>query len=337
MQRCLQLAQNGLGRTYPNPMVGCVIVHNQQIIGEGWHTQAGEGHAEVQAINSVRNKALLAQSTLYVNLEPCNHFGKTPPCTELIIQNKIKRIVIGTIDFFSEVSGRGIARLQQAGCEVIVGVLQSECREMNRRFFTFHQQKRPYIILKWAQSLDGYIAPITKEQKTPFWITNPISRQLVHKWRSEEQAILVGKNTILEDNPQLTTRHWFGKNPLRVVIDPTGEISEDYAVYDHKAKSIIFSEKNNHSSKQHKIDFEKSPIASILNVLYMQGIQSVIVEGGSYTLQQFIAENLWDETRLLIGKKWLNNGIKAPKLDIRPYHTEKIANDDLFFIRNHNP
>lgn len=336
IQRCLQLAQNGLGGTYPNPVVGCVIVHNNQIIGEGWHTKAGHAHAEVNAINSVKNKELLAQSTLYVSLEPCSHFGKTPPCADFIIQNGIKKIVIGTIDFFSQVCGRGIAQLQKAGCQVQVGVLESECREINRRFFTFHQKKRPYVILKWAQSLDGFIAPDTKQEKTPYWITNYVSRQLVHKWRSQEQAILVGKNTILQDNPQLTTRQWAGQNPIRVVIDPHQELTHHYSVFDNQAITIVFSEKENKQTNCHKIEFKNQSVEQMLDILYHKGIQSIIIEGGKYTIEQFVRANVWDEARFFVGEKLIVNGIEAPKLPILPYQQQKIGNDQLFFVRNHN-
>ena len=227
MKRCIELAKNGLGTTYPNPLVGSVIVHKGKIIGEGRHKKAGEPHAEVHAINSVKNKALLSESSIYVSLEPCSHFGKTPPCCDLIVKNRIPNIVIGTVDPNIKVAGNGIKKLTDAGATVTVGILEKECKKLNKRFFTFHENKRPYIILKWAESQDGFIAPsknIRHEQK-PFWITNEFSRQFVHKWRSEEQAILVGTQTIIDDNPSLTVRDWVGKNPIRVVIDKENAIS----------------------------------------------------------------------------------------------------------------
>ena len=261
MQRCLQLAQNGLGTTYPNPMVGCVIVHKETIIGEGWHYKAGMPHAEVNAISCVKNQQILSQSTLYVTLEPCSHFGKTPPCADLIISKKIKNIVVGTKDTFSEVSGRGIEKLQNAGCHVEVGVLEEECRKINKRFFTFHNKNRPYIILKWTETSDGFIAPAHRNTKKPVWISGELSQQLTHKWRSEEQAILVGKNTILDDNPSLTTRHWVGANPLRLVIDTNLQIPSSFSVFDAKTPTIIFSSREKKSVENidfHKIDFHQS-------------------------------------------------------------------------------
>ena len=219
IKRCIELAKNGLGATYPNPLVGSVIVYKNKIIGEGWHQKAGAPHAEVNAINSVKDESLLNKSTIYVSLEPCSHFGKTPPCSDLIIAKGIKKVIIGTVDPFAEVAGRGIKKLMEAGCEVQVGILEKECQDLNKRFFTFHQKKRPYIILKWAQTTDGFIAPKVQEKREPVWITNQYSKQLVHKWRSEEQAILVGTNTAIADNPKLNTRLWNGKNPVRVVID----------------------------------------------------------------------------------------------------------------------
>jgi diaminohydroxyphosphoribosylaminopyrimidine deaminase / 5-amino-6-(5-phosphoribosylamino)uracil reductase len=230
IKRCIELAKNGLGTTYPNPLVGSVIVYNEEIIGEGWHRKSGEPHAEVNAINSVKDKSLLSKSTIYVSLEPCSHFGKTPPCCDLIIANKIPNVVIGTIDPFAKVSGSGIKKLIEAGKNVTIGILEDECKELNKRFFTFHTKKRPYIILKWAESSAGFIAPIFKEKQEPIWITNSFSRQLVHKWRSEEQAILVGTQTVLDDNPKLNTRDWNGQNPIRIILDRTGKISEDYHI-----------------------------------------------------------------------------------------------------------
>lgn len=226
MKRCIELAKNGLGTTYPNPLVGSVIVHDGKIIGEGWHKKAGEPHAEVNAVNSVKDKSLLKEATIYVSLEPCSHFGKTPPCCDLIIANKIPNVVVGTVDPFAKVAGNGIKKLIESGKNVTIGILEDECNELNKRFFTFHQKKRPYIILKWAETTDGFIAPISKEEKSPVWITNPYSRQLVHKWRTEEQAILVGTNTVLDDNPKLDARDFSGNNPVRIVLDKSGKISK---------------------------------------------------------------------------------------------------------------
>ena len=231
MQRCLFLARKAIGYTYPNPLVGSVIVHKGKIIGEGWHTKVGEPHAEVNAIASVKDKSLLKESTLYVNLEPCAHFGKTPPCADLIIEKKIPKIVIGCIDINSKVAGKGIERLRQAGREVIVGVLEAESQALNKRFFTFHAQKRPYIILKWAQTRDGFIAPLQQTQQAPVWISNAFSQQLTHLWRAQEGAILVGKHTVEKDNPSLTTRHWVGNTPLRLVIDNEHSLAKTLAIF----------------------------------------------------------------------------------------------------------
>ena len=257
INRCIQLAKNGLGTTYPNPMVGSVIVYNDEIIGEGWHQKAGESHAEVNAINSVKDKSLLSKSTIYVSLEPCSHFGKTPPCCDLIIKNNIPNVVIGTVDPFAKVAGNGIKKLLEAGKNVTIGILEDECNDLNKRFFTFHTKKRPYIILKWAESADGFIAPSSKDKKEPVWITNEISRQLVHKWRSEEQAILVGTQTVLDDNPSLTTRDWFGKNPIRIVLDQNNKISKENHIFDSQAKTLSISKDeinfNNNSNFKNQI------------------------------------------------------------------------------------
>lgn len=337
MQRCLQLAQNGLGTTYPNPMVGCVIVHKQTIIGEGWHYMAGMPHAEVNAISCVKNQQILPQSTLYVTLEPCSHFGKTPPCADLIISKNIKNIVVGTKDTFCEVSGKGIEKLRNAGCKVEVGILEEQCREINKRFFTFHNKNRPYIILKWAETADGFIAPTVRDTKNPIWISGSLSQQITHKWRSEEQAILVGKNTILDDNPALTTRHWAGKNPLRLVIDADLEIPLSFSVFDAKTPTVIFSSKEKKSVDNidfHRIDFHQSVPKQICEYLFEQKIQSVIIEGGAFTLQQFIDANLWDEARVFIGKSIFEKGIKAPMLLAVPQKKEAIGDDLLLWFEN---
>ena len=237
IKRCIEIAKNGLGTTAPNPSVGCVIVYSNIIIGEGFTSPFGGNHAEVNAINAVTDKSLLQKATLYVTLEPCSHFGKTPPCANLIIENKIPNVVIGTIDSHSKVSGEGIRKLKEAGCNVTVGVLEGACKSHHIRFFTFHNKKRPYIILKWAESNDGFVAPETKTEQKPVWITNARSRQLVHKWRSEEQAILVGTNTVLEDNPSLTIRSWTGKNPIRIVLDRTDKLSDSSSVFNNEAET----------------------------------------------------------------------------------------------------
>jgi diaminohydroxyphosphoribosylaminopyrimidine deaminase/5-amino-6-(5-phosphoribosylamino)uracil reductase len=339
INRCIKLAKNGLGTTFPNPLVGSVIVYEDKIIGEGWHKKAGEPHAEVNAINSVKDKSLLSKSTIYVSLEPCSHFGKTPPCCDSIITHKIPNVVVGTIDPNSKVAGSGIKRLQENHVNVTVGVLEKECNELNKRFFTFHTKKRPYIILKWAESLEGYIAPISKEKLEPSWISNPFSRQLVHKWRTEEQAILVGTKTVLDDNPRLNSRDWKGNNPVRIIIDKSGKINDNYFVKDKSIKTIIITEQENLTSSENGIYengiFDNNLPSSICNVLFNNNIQSVIIEGGRTTIQSFIDSNFWDEARVFIGNLHLNNGVKAPILN-RNYNLSKIKEDQLKLFINHD-
>ena len=338
--RCIELAKNGFGTTYPNPMVGSVIVYNGQIIGEGWHQKAGEPHAEVNAIRSVKDPSLLDKATIYVSLEPCSHFGKTPPCCDLIIKNKIPNVVIGTVDSNIKVAGNGIKRLKEAGANVIVGVLEKECHELNQRFFTFHEKKRPYIIVKWAETQDGFIAPLTKNEQKPVWITNPYSRQLVHKWRTEEQAILVGTQTVIDDNPKLNARDWEGNNPIRVVIDQNNRIPETAHVLDNQVKTILFSKNKNTVSSENTIfeviDFQENIAQQIVERLYQHQIQSVIIEGGAQIIQTFIDANLWDEARVFIGNNKFGNGIKAPVLNNTPSKKEKIGTDELLIIRNYD-
>lgn len=340
INRCIELAKNGLGTTYPNPLVGSVIVYNDEIIGEGWHKKAGEPHAEVNAIISVKDKSLLTKSTIYVSLEPCSHFGKTPPCSDLIIEKKIPNVVIGTIDSNEKVSGKGIQKLIDAGCQVTVGILEKECQKLNKRFFTFHNKKRPYIILKWAESSDGFIAPLSKESKKPVWLTNEYSRQLVHKWRSEEQAILVGTNTVLEDNPKLNTRDWQGNNPIRIVLDKSGKIANDYHVKDNSVKTIFITENENFKSIDQRIFenviFDNSLAKNCCTILYNHNIQSVIIEGGTKTLQTFIDANLWDEARVFKSNVILNDGVQSPTIKITKAVEEKIANDELLTFFNHD-
>ena len=338
--RCIELAKNGFGTTYPNPMVGSVIVYNGEIIGEGWHQKAGEPHAEVNAIRSVKDPSLLDKATIYVSLEPCSHFGKTPPCCDLIIKNKIPNVVIGTVDSNIKVAGNGIKRLQEAGANVIVGILEKECYELNQRFFTFHEKKRPYIILKWAETQDGFIAPLQKEEQKPVWITNLNSRQLVHKWRTEEQAILVGTQTVIDDNPQLNARDWEGNNPIRVVIDQNHRIPKTAHVFDNQTKTIVFSNKKSTPSLENTIfeviDFQQNIVQQIVDKLFQHQIQSVIIEGGAQTLQTFIDANLWDEARVFIGNCTFEKGVKAPVLNTSPFKKEKIGTDELLIIRNYD-
>ena len=319
MARCLQLAKNGLGTTYPNPMVGAVIVHNEKIIGEGWHQKAGEPHAEVHAINRVHAKELLKESTIYVSLEPCSHFGKTPPCSDLIIASGIKKVIIGSVDPFAAVAGRGIKKLLDAGCEVVVGVLEEACKTLNKRFFTFHNQKRPYVLLKWAESNDGFIAPNPEDRKNrgPVWITTPASRQVVHKWRAEEMAILTGTNTVEADNPALTTRDWAGPSPTRIILDRKLRLAKSSAVFDGKRPTLVITEseaEDAHNLKYAKADFKKDLPRQILDILYAEGVQSVIIEGGAKTLASFIEAGLWDEARIFKGSVNFIRGVAAPRL-----------------------
>ncbi len=338
MLRCIQLAKNGLGTTYPNPLVGSVIVSANKIIGEGWHYKAGLPHAEVNAITSVKDKSLLKDATIYVSLEPCSHFGKTPPCANLIIENGIKKVVIGSTDPNPKVAGRGVKKLLEAGCEVIIGVLENECNELNKRFFTFHSKKRPYIFLKWAQTADGFIAPkdSTRKKTKPVWITNIYSRQLVHRMRCEEQAILVGTNTVLQDNPSLTAREWIGKNPIRFIIDKNLKTPLDFAVFDGAEKTFILTENETKSNKvQHlKIDFSKNVALQITKLLYKQEVQSILIEGGAKTLQTFIDANLWDEAYVFSGKQNFGDGIKAPILQKFLVSEKKIKDDCLYLFKN---
>ena len=317
MRRCLELAVKAEGMTYPNPMVGAVIVYDGKIIGEGYHLKSGGPHAEVIAINSVIDKSLLKSSTLYVSLEPCSHFGKTPPCADLIISQSIPRVVVGTADSNSKVSGKGLSMLRSAGCEVISGVLEEECRRVNRRFFTFHEKKRPYITLKWAQSADRYLDILRSEDHRiePTWITGKPERSLVHKWRSEEESILVGAGTVRADNPKLNVRDWKGDNPLRLILSSTGTIDKQASLLTDGKKTIVFT--NNRESEvpgAQKIRLEnKIPACrQIVQYLYDSGIQSLFIEGGAEVLNHFLTCGLWDEARIFTGEKYFGEGVPAP-------------------------
>lgn len=341
MLRCIQLAKNGLGTTYPNPLVGSVIVHENKIIGEGWHYKTGHPHAEVNAINSVENKQLLKKATIYVSLEPCSHFGKTPPCADLIVASGIKKVVVGSLDPNPKVSGRGIKKLMEAGCKVNIGVLDNQTDNLNKRFFTFHQKKRPYIFLKWAETADGFISPKneTRKETKPVWITNEFSRQLAHKMRAEEQVILVGTNTVLQDNPSLTVRHWAGTNPVRIVIDRKLKIPKDFSVFDTYSRTIIFNEKEQNTIGNldfEKISFSEKIPEQICDALYRRNIQSVIIEGGAKTLQSFINTNLWDEAFVFKGSISFGEGIKAPNFKGVFISEEIIKGDTLQIFKNPN-
>lgn len=342
MQRCIELASQGIGFVSPNPMVGAVIVHNERIIGEGYHQKYGEAHAEVNAVNQAlsRNEngaELLAESTLYVSLEPCAHYGKTPPCADLIIKHHIPKVVIGTRDPFEEVDGKGIEKLQAAGIGVTTGILEDKCKWLNRRFFTRVKQHRPYIILKWAQTPDGFFAPSDGSQ---FWITGLEARKLVHQWRSEEDAVLVGKNTAIADNPQLNVRYAPGKNPKRIVIDRRLELRNKLHLFDHSVETIVFNEVKTDIDGNIKYialeDFGRYVPQYILYQLYLQDIQSVIIEGGAQTLKSFIDAGLWDEARIFTGVNEIDHGIAAPRARGRVYDELEIGADKLIVLLNHS-
>ncbi|MBO3117343.1 bifunctional diaminohydroxyphosphoribosylaminopyrimidine deaminase/5-amino-6-(5-phosphoribosylamino)uracil reductase RibD [Winogradskyella sp. DF17] len=321
IHRCLQIGTNGLGSTRPNPMVGSVIVLNNEIIGEGFTSPYGGPHAEVNAINSVKYKDALEKATLYVTLEPCSHFGKTPPCSDLILEKRIPRIVIGCMDDNPTVAGRGIEKLKSAGCDVMVGILNEECKKHHRRFFTFVNKKRPYIILKWAETSDGFIAPIEKKEQNPVWITNGYSRQLVHKWRAEEQAILVGTKTVMADNPSLTVRDWHGNNPTRYILGTSDINMTDFQIRNNEATTVLLNEDI--------IDFKQPVAAQVCNYLFNNDVNSIIIEGGTTTLQSFIDEGLWDEARVFKGTGEFKNGTKAPEFYGKLISSHNYLNDTL--------
>lgn len=331
MKRCIELASNGLGRTYPNPMVGCVIVKDGRILSEGWHQKAGAPHAEVNAISKIKDKELLKSSTLYVSLEPCSHFGKTPPCADLIADLQIPRVVIGSGDPNPKVAGKGIQRLKDAGIQVDFGILENECKELNMRFNVYHQQKRPYIILKWAQTADGFMAPENGEQK---WISGKAAKQLVHMWRTEENAILVGTRTAEVDNPRLTARLWEGNQPVRIVIDRNLSLPPDLHLFDQSQRTLVLTEKQKNKSlnpEYVQLDTALRPAQAFIKAMYESKIQSVIVEGGARTLEIFLKENLWDEIRLFTSKEKWGKGLKSPRFE-GTLTESRMTGDDLLQI-----
>jgi diaminohydroxyphosphoribosylaminopyrimidine deaminase/5-amino-6-(5-phosphoribosylamino)uracil reductase len=331
IKRCVELARNGKGLVTPNPMVGCVIVYKGAIIGEGYHREFGGAHAEVNAINTVEDKDLLKESVLYVNLEPCSHHGKTPPCADLIIKMKIPKVIIGMNDPFDEVAGKGIQKLKDAGIEVVSGVMEDECRELNKRFITFHEKKRPYIILKWAQTKDGFIGKNcnTPSEYKPTWITSENLKPLVHKWRTEEQSIMVGTNTALLDNPKLNAREWEGRDPIRLALDKNLRLPESLHIFDGSVPTIIFTSlqkttKNIKNTEFIEMDFKGNIALQVCDVLFEKKIQSLFVEGGTMLLQAFIDRGLWDEARIFTGNKEFHEGVKAPEIK------GKIISEDVF-------
>jgi diaminohydroxyphosphoribosylaminopyrimidine deaminase/5-amino-6-(5-phosphoribosylamino)uracil reductase len=338
MQRCLELAQLGAGSVSPNPLAGCVIVHNGKIIGEGWHKQYGGAHAEVNAIASVADKSLLKDATVYVNLEPCSHFGKTPPCADLLVKHQVKEVVVGMIDPFAAVSGSGIQKLKSANIVVRIGVLENDCKELNKRFVTFHNQKRPYVILKWAQTADGKIAPDaailnaeTFEQKRN--ITGAIVQTLVHKWRGEEDAILVGTHTVETDNPYLNTRAYTGKNPVRITFDQNGRLPLSSNFFDGTQPTLVFTlneMQQLHAQMEYSvIDFTKPIWPQVFDELYNRNIQSLIIEGGAFTLQSVLKAGLWDEAQVFKTSSIMGEGVSAPAISGVLKHSYKIDNSEL--------
>lgn len=332
MRRAISLASLGLGSTSPNPVVGCVLVKDGQIIGEGYHQQYGHAHAEVNAVESVDDPSLIPGATAYVTLEPCSFHGHTPPCADLLIKHQISRVVIATLDPHERVNGNGVQRLKAHGIDVEVGLLEAAYRQVNRRFFTYQEEKRPYIILKWAQTRDGFIARKNFDSK---WISNPRSRQLVHKWRSEEDAILVGKNTARYDNPSLTVREWQGRNPTRILIDLNLELSNEGTLWNEEAPTLIFNAKVNQKKGPHdwiKIS-EQAYEKELLLQLHQRKITSLIIEGGARTLQGFIDKGLWDEARIFTGNQQFGEGIAAPVITGNLMEEKSVEGDTLKILQ----
>jgi len=342
MRRCIELGKKALGSASPNPMVGSVITYQDKIIGEGFTSGYGGPHAEVNAINSVGDKSLLKEATLYVTLEPCIHYGKTPPCTDLIIKNNLQKVIIGIQDPNIKVSGGGIKKLKEVGCEVSMGVLEDECRKHHKRFLTFHEKHRPYIILKWAETKDGFIAPDNDKRKAkpePYWISNSYARQRVHQWRSEEQAILVGTKTVLSDNPRLDVRFWEGTSPIRIIIDKALKLPTDLNIYDKSSRTIILTQLEDrtkfHAGLEYDIiDFEKNLAEETCRKLFEKNIASVLIEGGTQTLATFINSGLWDEARIITGDVAFGKGTKAPSIDGKLIDIEIIGNNTIKKLLN---
>ena len=355
MRRCIKLAKNGLGTTYPNPLVGSVLVYNNLIIGEGWHYTSGKAHAEVHAITNSKTSAITAQimqssgmtshqqlldkASLYVSLEPCSHVGKTPPCADLIITSGIKNVIIGCMDPNPKVAGKGILKLKEAGCHVTQGVLEEQCTELNKRFFTFQKKKRPYISLKWAQTPTGYIAPIKKDKKKPVWISNTYARQLVHQQRTHEQGILIGTNTALLDNPCLTARQWAGNSPTRLVLDRNLKIPDNAKIFSKKATTIIITQVKQKTPQKkavvyERICFEKNLAQQICAIAIKHNLQSIIIEGGTKTLQTFIDEDIWDQAFVYTGKINFEKGLKAPIIKAKLHSKKNIKDTCLSIYKN---
>jgi len=332
MRRALELATLGRGRVSPNPLVGCVIVHAGKIIGEGWHEKYGEAHAEVNAVNSVDNPALLPESTVYVNLEPCSHFGKTPPCADMLIAHRVKKVVVANLDSNPLVSGAGVKKLRAAGIEVITGILDKEGHALNEAFFTYITLQRPFIVLKWAETADGFIARENYDSK---WISHELSRQVVHRWRAELDAILVGSRTVAHDNPQLTVRDWSGRNPVRVVIDRFLRLDQKLHVFDGSQKTLRYNllKHEEHPGLSYVRLDESDFLQQLIKDLHKQKIQSVLVEGGAHTLQHFIDNGMWDEARIFQSPRCFEKGIAAPLIHGRLTTQRMLAEDTLKILR----
>jgi diaminohydroxyphosphoribosylaminopyrimidine deaminase/5-amino-6-(5-phosphoribosylamino)uracil reductase len=333
MQRTLELAQLGRGHVSPNPLVGSVIVHEGKIIGEGWHQKYGEAHAEVNAVRSVDNKNLLQHSTVYVNLEPCSHTGKTPPCADMLIEHKVKKVVVANLDSNPLVAGNGVKKLRAAGIDVVTGILEKQGRDLNKRFFTYMEKNRPYTILKWADTADGFVARENFDSK---WISNEHARQLVHKWRTEEDAILVGSRTAAYDNPQLNVRDWSGRNPVRVVIDRYLKLPPSLHLFDKKQTTLCYNVLKNEEHENLsliRID-ENNFVHNLSQDLYRRKIQSVIIEGGASTLAMFIENNLWDEARIFTAPQKFGKGIQAPRHPGILTEQHMLAGDTVNFYRS---
>ncbi len=332
MRRCIDLALLGGVEVAPNPMVGAVIVCDGKIIGEGYHQKYGEAHAEVNAINSVADKSLLSKSTIYVSLEPCAHIGKTPPCADLLVRSNFKRVVIGCKDPFVEVAGKGIKKISKANIEITVGVLEAECLKLNKRFFKFHQKGRPYIILKWAQTADGFVDSVRNETTRKInWISAPETQSLVHQWRSEEQAILVGWKTVEFDNPSLTVREVTGQNPLRVIIDSQLRMPKESKIFSDNGKTLVLNRiKSETVGNVEFVKLTNLDTENILKALFERNIISVFVEGGSRTIQHFLVDNVWDEARVIVGESIFKEGIKAPRITAIPTHSFPFSTDKIY-------
>lgn len=333
IKRTFDLALHGLGSVSPNPLVGCVITHNDTIIGEGWHQKYGGPHAEVNAVASVADRNLLSSATVYVNLEPCSHHGKTPPCADMLIEHGVKKVVVSNVDSNKLVAGKGIQKLRDAGIEVVTGILENEGRNLNRRFFTYMERSRPYIILKWAQTADGFISRSNNDSHR---ISNELSRKLVHRWRTEEDAFLIGTQTAAADNPQLNVREWTGRNPTRVVFDRSLRLDSSLHLFDGQQPTICYNTIKNEERKNLtfvKID-SNDFIHGSVDDLYSRKIQSVVVEGGTKTLDLFIQSGLWDEARILSSEKTLGDGLKAPVIPGQPVSVEAVADNKLLWFQN---